>query len=151
VSVKRYMVSAQVIVDASPDRAYAVASDPDLIPQYENGISRIEVIEQVGPLERVVRSTLRIFGTERQFIYRYRYSPGRHYSGVQQEGAMVRGFFSFAFSATGAGTCIVHREGVFSRVPFAAATVGFLYFTLLGRNGISSELARLKHLIETTQ
>jgi hypothetical protein len=144
----RYSVAAEITVAASPERAYAVASAVDLVPIYENGISRIQVIEQISASERLVRSTLRILWFEAPFTYRYHYSPGHHYSGVQERGSVVRGFFSFSFRPVPGGTRIVHREGVFSRTPLVATILGWLYFQVLGRRGLGAELTKLKALIE---
>ncbi|HUP89379.1 MAG TPA: SRPBCC family protein [Longimicrobiales bacterium] len=146
--MNRYTVSAEIVVASSPERAYAVASSVDAIPVYENGILRIQVIEENGANERVGRSTLKILGLETPFTYRYRYSPGRHYSGVQEQGSVVRGFFSFSFTSVRGGTRIVHREGMFSRAPFAASVVGWLYYQLIARAGLNAELRKLKALIE---
>jgi hypothetical protein len=144
----RYMVSAEITAASSVERAYAVATDIELIPRYERGISRIEVIREISASERLVRTTLNVFGVPMRFVYRYRYSPHKRYSGVQEEGPIVRGFFSFSFAPTAGGTRIVHREGIVSRWAFVARLVGWLYFRVPGRNGLQSELVRLSQLIE---
>ena len=149
--VNRYSVSREIVVAGSPERAYAIASAVDLIPVYEDGISQIEVIKEISSAERLVRSTLRFLGFDIAFIYRYRYSPSHHYSGVQESGSVVRGFFTFSFGSVPGGTRIVHREGVFSRIPLAATVVGWIYFRIFARDGLETELEKLKALIEAPQ
>jgi hypothetical protein len=149
--VRRYMVSASITVRASTELAFTVASDPGMVLKYERGITRIDLVRDVSPSERVVRTHLRLLGISIPFEYRYRYSAGRHYSGVQEGNTFLRGFFSFSFEPAENGTRITHREGVSSRLPFVANVVGWFYFRLMGRDGIASELVQLKALIENIE
>jgi carbon monoxide dehydrogenase subunit G len=146
----RYQVREQVEVSAPVERVYAVAADPESVPRYAAEVARIEVVERIGPHAVRVRSHLRIGGLRLVFNYRYRYSPPRGYSGVQEGGALLRGYFTFSFRGEGARTTVVsHTEGILSPVPGLARLAGLVYFRLLGRGGMKRELAMLKQLAES--
>ena len=145
---RRYQVSERVLVGAPAERVYAVAADPETVPRYAAEVERIEVLERLGTRAARVRSHLRVAGVRLVFPYRYRYSPPRAYSGVQEGGALLRGYFTFSFRAEGARTLVSHTEGLLSSVPGLARLAGLVYFRLLGRGGMRRELAELKRLAE---
>ena len=145
---RRYQVCERVEVGAPVERVYAVASDPETVPRYAPEVERIEVVERCGARAARVRSHLRIAGLRLVFPYRYRYSPPLGYSGVQEGGALLRGYFAFSFHGDGARTHVSHTEGILSPVPGLARLAGFVYFRLLGRGGMARELASLKRLAE---
>jgi hypothetical protein len=149
VKIRRYIVSDTIVVNSSIDRAYEIASDPVMVPKYENGIVKIEVIDEISNSERLVRSHLKVLGITRPYIYRYRYSKNRHYSGHQEFGHFFRGFFSLSFKSISGGTQIYHKEGILSTWPFFASILGLIYFKVLSPSGVDSELKRLKYIIET--
>ena len=144
----RYQVRGRVEVAAPVERVYAVASDPETVPLYAAEVARIEVVERLGARAARVRSHLRVAGLRLVFPYRYRYSPPRGYGGVQEGGALLRGYFTFSFRGEGARTLVTHTEGILSPVPGLARVAGFVYFRLLGRGRVGRELESLKRLAE---
>ena len=135
-----YMVREQVEIDAPVERVYAVAADPEIVPTYAAEVERIEVVERPDEHAAVVRSHLRIGGLRFAHLYRYHYRAPTNYSGVQEGGRLLRGYFSFTFQPQGERTIVTHVEGISSPVPLLARLVGFVYFRLLSRGGLSEEL-----------
>ena len=96
----------------------------------------------------LVRSYVRVGRLTFAYLYRYRYRPPTHYSGVQESGRFLRGYFSLVFRSRGDRTLVSHAEGILSPVPFLATVVGFIYFRFLAGGGAKEELGRLKSLVE---
>ncbi len=147
-NVWRYQVCESLEVDAPVERVYAVASDPEMVPTYAPEVVRIEVVRRLSEHLVLVRSHLKVAGLTKGFLYRYHYRPPTHYSGVQEGGALLRGYFNLSFRPCGGGTTVSHTEGVLSPVPLLAWVGGFIYFHVLARGGMGEELGRLKRLVE---
>ena len=145
---RRYQVREELEVNASVERVYAVAADPACVPLYAPEIARIELIEKVSARTHLVRSHIRVGALTLASLYRYNYRPPTHYSGVQERGRLLRGYFSLTFQPRGGATLVAHTEGFISPVPFLARALGFVYFRLLARGGVRTELERLKQLVE---
>ena len=56
-------------IDAAVERVYALASDPDLVPNYAAEIDRIEVVKKMSDHRILVKSYLKIAGLTRGFLY----------------------------------------------------------------------------------
>ena len=147
--MRRYHVRECVLIDAPVERVYAVASDPEAVPVYAPEVVRIEVRERLGDGAARVTSHLRIGKLTFAWAYRYNYRPPTHYSGVQERGALLRGYFSFTFRPRGGRTEACHSEGLLSPVPLLARALGLLYFRVIARGGVREELDRLKRLVES--
>jgi hypothetical protein len=146
---RRYQVSDRIEIDAPVEQVYAAAVDPALVPVYAPEIVRIERLEKIGDGVELVRSHLKVGWLRFAHLYRYRYRPTSHYSGLQEGAGLFRGYFSLSFSARGEATIVSHSEGILSPVPGLARALGFLYFRVLARGGVGEELKRLKHLAES--
>jgi hypothetical protein len=146
--VWRYQVSESVLIDAPVDAVYALATDPQMVPSYASEVARIEVVKKLNEHLVMVMSYLKIAGITRGFLYQYHYRPPSHYSGVQQHGRLLRGYFNLRFTACERGTTVSHTEGVLSRIPLLAWLSGFLYFRIIARGGMAEELRKLKSLVE---
>jgi hypothetical protein len=149
VNIWRYQTGEQVEIDAPIDRVYAVASDPEVVPSYAPEIARIEVVERLSEHTVIVRSYLKVANLTLAYLYRYHYRAPTHYSGVQEHGKILRGFFTLAFTKRGDRTAVVHTEGFFSAIPCFAWIIGFIYFQIVARGGVAEELGKLKELIES--
>src|SRR5436305_1856564 len=147
-SVWRYQTRERVEIDASVERVYALASDPSVVPAYAPEVARIEVLQRLSTHAVLVRSHLKIAGLTFAQLYRYHYRPPTHYSGVQERGRLVRGYFNLTFGAKGDHTLVSHTEGITSTVPCLAWAAGFVYFRLLARGRMGRELDGLKQLVE---
>ena len=145
----RYEVRAEVEIDAPLEEVYAAASDPAVVPSYAEEIDRIEEFRRLSDGVVLVRSYFKVGWLTFGVFYRYHYRPPTHYSGVQEHKSFLRGFFTFRFRSCGHGTIVSHTEGIGSPVPLVAAIVGFIYFNIMARGGISRELRSLKQLVET--
>lgn len=148
-NVWRYQIDESLEVDAPVEQVYALASDPKIVPTYAPEVVRIEVVRKLGEHMVLVRSYLRVARLIFGFWYRYHYHPPTHYSGVQERGGLLRGYFSLRFQSHGSGTTVSHTEGMLSPVPFLAWGVGFIYFRIIARGGMREELGRLKNLVES--
>ena len=148
-NVWRYQTREQLEIDAPIERVYGVASDAAAVPTYAAEIARIEVLGRPDEHTALARSHLKLAGFTLAYLYRYHYRPPTHYSGVQERGKLLRGYFSFTFSPRGRGTLVSHTEGIVSRIPCAAWVAGFVYFRVLSRGRIGEELERLKCLVES--
>src|SRR5687767_9489511 len=147
---RSYEQRATITIAAPVERVYAIASDPLIVPEYAHEIRRIEILSDDGRGGREVRSHIRVLGLTVPFRYRYWYRPPVHYGGVQTRGALVQGYFTLRFRAVDENTTEVdHVEGIASRIPLLAAIVGWTWFTLLSRDGVGAELAKLKELVES--
>ena len=144
----RYQICDSVEIDAAVERVYALASDPNLVPNYAAEIDRIEVVKKMSDHRILVKSYLKIAGLTRGFLYQYHYRSPTHYSGVQLDGWLLRGYFNLSFRTSATGTTVSHTEGILSPVPLVAWLVGFVYFQLMTRGGIGQELSRLKGMVE---
>lgn len=144
----RYQVRDQIEIGAPVEQVYAVAADPEIVPSYASEIARIEVLERLNDHLALVRSHLRVCKLRFAYLYRYHYRPPTHYSGRQEHGRLLRGYFSFTFQSRDGRTVISHAEGILSPVPGLAGLVGFIYFRLLSRGGLKEELRALKNLVE---
>jgi hypothetical protein len=71
-----------------------------------------------------------------------------HYSGVQERGRFLRGYFNLTFRRDGNRTVVSHTEGILSAIPCLAWIAGFVYFRIIARGGVEEELGRLRCLIE---
>jgi hypothetical protein len=147
-NVWRYQICDSVNIDAGIERVYALASDPEMVPSYAAEISRIEVVKRMSDNRILVKSYLKIAGLTRAFLYQYHYRSPTHYSGIQQDGWLLRGYFNLSFRTCATGTTVSHTEGILSPVPLVAWLFGFVYFQLMTRGGIEEELSRLKRLVE---
>jgi hypothetical protein len=147
-NVCRYQISGRIHIDAPVEQAYARASDPELVPSYAPEIARIEIVERFTEQRVLVKSYLKLAGFTWGSLYQFHYRHPTHYSGVQESGGLLRGYFSFRFQPHDGGTTAVHTEGILSPIPFVAWIVGFIYFHILSSGGISAELERLKKLAE---
>ena len=147
-NVWRYQICDNVEIDAAVERVYALASDPNLVPNYAAEIDRIEVVKKMSDHKILVKSYLKIAGLTRGFLYQYHYRSPTHYSGVQQDGWLLRGYFNLSFRTCATGTTVSHTEGILSPVPLVAWLVGFFYFQFMTRGGIGQELSRLKGMVE---
>lgn len=145
----RYQLCGEVEIHAPLEQVYALTCDPVIIPSYAQEIDRIQKLGSVNSRGMLVRSYFKVALLTFGVLYRYRYRPPTHYSGVQERGSLLRGFFTFRFRSCQRGTKVSHMEGVGSSVPFVAPIVGFIYFKIIARGGIETELRRLKHLVET--
>jgi hypothetical protein len=148
-NVWRYQTRERLEIDAPVEHVYGVASDPKSVPSYAPEVARIEVLKRLGEGRVLVRSHLKIARMTFGFLYLYHYRAPTHYSGVQEKGALLRGFFTLTFSPRGDRTIVSHTEGLLSRVPFFAWVAGFIYFRVVARGGMGMELDRLKALVES--
>ena len=151
--MRRYQVRDQVEIDASVELSYATATDPQIVPLYVPEISRIVLVKKLSERLALVKSYLRVGKLTIPCLYRYHYRPPTHYSGVQERGWLIRGYFSFLFRRRGGRTIVSHVEGILSPIPGLARAVGFIYFRVLaGRGaGVKEELATLRNLVESRQ
>lgn len=148
-NIWRYQTAEQIEIDAAIGRVYAVASNPEIVPSYAPEIARIEVVERLSDHTVIVRSYLRVANVTRPYLYRYHYRAPTHYSGVQQYGKILRGFFTLNFTKRSNRTTVLHTEGFFSTIPCFAWIIGFVYFRVISRGGLAKELVRLKNLVES--
>ena len=146
--VRRYQVSERIEIGAPVEKVYALAADPRLVPSYAPEVVRIERVRKLSDRAELVRSYVRVGGLTFAYLYRYCYRPPTHYSGVQEGGRLLRGYFGLSFRPRGGGTLVSHAEGILSPVPGLARVVGFLYFRVLARGGVRDELESLKRLVE---
>jgi hypothetical protein len=144
----RYEVTDQIEVSAPVEEVYAIATDPQIVPSYAPEIARIELLQRLDERRVVVRSYLRVCKLTFIYLYRYHYLQPTHYSGVQERGSLLRGYFTFTFQSKGDRTVISHAEGILSPVPCLARLVGFVYFRGLTHQGLRAELRNLKNLVE---
>jgi len=147
--MRRYQLRDEIEINAPIEQVYALAADPESVPSYAPEIAKIELVKKLDERSALVRSHLRIAGLTFAQLYRYHYSPPTHYSGVQENGRLLRGYFSLAFQPRGERTIVSHSEGVLSSVPFLAKLAGFIYFRVLARGGLREELDKLKSLTES--
>lgn len=148
-NVWRYQICERLEISAPVEQVYALASNPEVVPSYAPEIARIEVLRRLSEHMVLVRSYLKLARLTFGFLYRYHYRPPTHYSGVQEGGGLLRGYFTLSFSSCGRGTTVSHTEGVLSTVPLLAWAVGFIYFRVMARGGMREELDRLKKLVES--
>lgn len=144
----RYQTREQIEIDAPIERVYAVAADPELVSSYAPEIDRIEVVKSLTEHSVMVRSYLKVAGLTVAFRYRNHYHAPTRYSGVQERGKFLRGYFNFFLKAQGSRTTVFHTEGILSAIPCLAWIAGFIYFRVLARRGMVEELGRLKELVE---
>jgi hypothetical protein len=147
-NVWRYQICARLEIDAPVEQVYILASNPEIVPSYAPEIARIEVVRRLSEHMILVRSYLKVARLTFGFLYRYHYRPPMHYSGVQEGGGLLRGYFTLSFRSCGSGTTVSHTEGVLSSLPLLAWIVGFIYFRIMARGGMGEELSRLKKLVE---
>ena len=147
-NIWRYQTRMSVEIAAPVERVYALASNPQVVPLYAPEIDKIEVISRLSNQKVLVKSYLKIAGITRPYFYVYHYRPPAHYSGVQQQGALMRGYFTLTFKTSARGTSVSHTEGILSPLPFVAWFIGFIYFHLISRDGMRDELDRLRTLVE---
>lgn len=144
----RYQICERLEINAPVERVYTVASDPEIVPSYAPEIARIEVLERLSEHLVLVKSYLKVAGLTLSHLYRYHYRPPTHYSGVQEGGKVLRGYFSLTFRAQGNRTVVSHTEGILSIVPCLAWVVGLIYFRVIARGGAEKELGGLKRMVE---
>ena len=147
-NVWRYQICASLEIEAPVEQVYALASDPEMVPSYAPEVARIEVVRRLSEHLVLGRSYLRVAGLTWGFLYQYHYRPPTPYSGVQEGGGLLRGYFTLSFRSCGRGTTVSHTEGVLSPIPLLAWISGFIYFHILARGGLGDELGRLKNLVE---
>jgi Polyketide cyclase / dehydrase and lipid transport len=148
-NIWRYQIRESVEIDAPVEQVYTLASNPEVVPVYAPEISRIEIVRRLTEHKVLVKSYLKVAGLTRAFLYLYHYGPPTRYSGVQQDGRFLRGYFTLSFRSSGTGTNVSHTEGILSPIPLVAWIVGFIYFHVMTRGGMREELGRLKSLAET--
>lgn len=146
--VRRYQAHERVEISAPIEQVYALASDPKIVPSYAPEVARIDLVKRLSPHLVIARSHLKIARLIFARLYRYHYHPPAHYSGVQEEGKLLRGYFSFSFQTRDNRTIVSHTEGIMSSIPCLAWIAGFIYFRILSRKGLAEELNRLKCLVE---
>src|SRR2546423_3047044 len=146
--MRRYQVYDEIEIVAPIEQVYAIAADPESGPSYVPEIARIELVNRLNERSALVRSYVRVGRLTFAYLYRYSYRPPTHYSGVQESGRFLRGYFSLVFRSRGDRTLVSHAEGILSPVPFLATVIGFIYFRLLAGVGAKEELGRLKSLVE---
>jgi hypothetical protein len=149
VKVRRYQTHERVEINAPIEQVYAVAADPEIVPSYALEIARIDLVKRLSPQSILALSHLKIGRLTFASLYRYHYRPPKHYSGVQEKGKLLRGYFSFSFQTQDKRTVVSHTEGIMSSIPGLAAIAGFIYFRILSRTGLAEELDRLKQLVES--
>ena len=142
-----YQVRGRIEITAPVERVYAVAADPEIVPAYAEEVVRIELVEKHDDRSALVRTHLRMGGLTFAHLYRYHYRAPTNYSGAQEGGGLLRGYFSFTFQPEGERTIVSHTEGISSPVPYLAGLAGFIYFRLLS-GGVREELSKLKSLVE---
>jgi hypothetical protein len=147
-NVWRYQTSHQLEIDAPIEQVYDTASSPDLVPSYAPEIARIEVEKRLSEHAVLARSYLKVAGLTLAYLYRYHYRPPTHYSGIQERGRFLRGYFNLTFRRNGNRTVVSHTEGILSAIPCLAWIAGFVYFRIIARGGVEEELGRLRCLIE---
>jgi hypothetical protein len=147
--LRRYQTCERVEINAPVERVYTIAADPRAVPHYAPEVERIEVLERLGDHAVLVRSHLKVARLTFSFLYRHHHDPPAHYSGVQEGGKILRGYFTLTFQPSGEKTIVSHTEGIASRIPCLAKVVGFIYFRILARGGIGEELRGLKRLVES--
>ena len=145
----RYEVSDQIEVCAPVEEVYVIATDPEVVPSYAKEIARIELVKRLDERRALVRSHLRVCKLTFTYLYRYYYRSPTHYSGVQERGSLLRGYFNFTFQSSRKGTVVSHAEGILSPVPCLAWLVGFAYFRVLTHEGLKEELRNLKRVVES--
>lgn len=145
----RYQVSRRVRIDAPRQRIYALATDPRTIPRFSREVRSLTLLDPPGPIRRA-RCRIRIApGLAVPARYRYHYRGPAAYAGVQTHAPLVRSYFAFSFRDRGrAGTEVHHIEGFRASIPLLAPILGWLYFTLLNRHGLRTELDLLRLLAE---
>jgi hypothetical protein len=148
VRMRRYQVSDRIEIRAPVEQVYATAADPGLVPSYAPEVVMIERVRKISDRVELVRSHVKVGGLTFAYLYRYCYRPPTHYSGVQEGGGLLRGYFSLSFRPRGRGTQVTHAEGFLSPVPGLARALGFLYFRVLARGGVRDELESLMRLVE---
>ena len=144
----RYQICERLEIDAPVEQVYDIASDREVVPSYAPEVARIEVVRRLSGHTVLARSYLKVARLTFGFLYRYHYRPPTHYSGVQEAGGLLRGYFTLSFMPRGGGTVVSHTEGILSPVPLLAWVVGFIYFHVVARGGMGEELGRLKNLVE---
>ena len=147
-NVWRYQISKSLEIDAPVEQVYALASDPKMVPSYAPEVARIDVVRRLSEHIVLVKSYVNVAGLTCGFLYQYHYRPPKHYSGVQEGGGLLRGYFTLSFKSCGRGTTVSHTEGLLSPIPLLAWISGFIYFHILARDGMAEELGRLKNLVE---
>lgn len=147
-NIWRYQTKSTAEIAAPVEQVYALASNPEMVPRYAPEIDKIEVVTKLSDQKVLVKSYLKIAGMTRAFLYVYHYRPPTHYSGVQQQGGLMRGYFTLTFRSSASGTTVSHTEGISSPLPFVAWFVGFVYYHLISRDGMRDELERLRCLVE---
>lgn len=147
-NVWRYQICERQEIDAPVEVVYAIASDPEMVPSYAPEVTRIEVVRRLREHMVLVRSYLKIAGLTLSQLYRYHYRAPSHYSGVQADRFLLRGYFTFSFRQCGNVTSVCHTEGILSSIPLLAWIVGFIYFRILTRGDMGEELGRLKNMVE---
>ena len=149
-NVWRYQICQHQRIDAPVEQVYALASNPQIVPSYAPEIARIEVVERLSEHMVLVRSYLKVVRLTFGFLYRYHYRPPTYYSGVQEGKGLLRGYFILSFKSCGSSTDVSHTEGMLSPIPLLAWIVGFVYFQIMARGGMTEELGRLKNIVESS-
>ena len=145
----RYQTCEELEIDAPIERVYLFASDPETVPAYAPEIARIDVVERLSGHMVLVKSYPKVAWLTFGCLYRYHYRAPTHYSGVQERGRILRGYFTLTFRSQGEHTIVSHTEGVLSPIPCLAWLAGFTYFRIMARGGLGEELERLKCLVES--
>lgn len=140
-----YTKTNQIFIAAKPAEVYRIAADPEKVPEYENGILKIE-IDSFSKNVALGRSTLSLGFFSITSNYKFHYSAPGFYSGEQIDGRLVNAFFTLSFSEEADGTRVKHVEGLKSNLPFIARLLAFIF---LSESKIAKELLRLKTLVET--
>src|SRR5918911_3889553 len=102
-NVWRYQVCERLEINAPAEQVYILASNPELVPSYAPEIARIEVVKRLSEHTVLVRSYLKVARLTFGFLYRYHYRPPTHYSGVQEGGGLLRGYFTLRFQPSVGG------------------------------------------------
>src|SRR5438128_1602710 len=132
---RKYQARSRIHIDAPIEVVWQFATDPQNIPRYADDVAQVEVVDRSDTRAYVV-SHLRLGPFTVKYPYVYHYREPRLYSGIQERGKLLRGFFTFHFCADEQGTTIDHAEGIVSSIPGMAWLAGFVYFRFLSRDGV---------------
>ncbi len=144
----RFQARATRTIDAPLERVWAITADPDAAPRFAPEIRRLEDRGPADDGDRLMRCYMRAGPIRYSALFRYRRRDGRLWSGRQVGRGVLGGYFAFALHRAGDGTRVTHVEGVRSRLPGVAGTVGWIYYRVLRRRKLERELDRLAALCQ---
>jgi hypothetical protein len=118
---RRYQVRDELVISATPERIFDVATDASLVPLYADEIHSIDVLER-NDRNASVRSVLKVAGMRIPFRYRYHYrrptARGRLGSRMPRASrAESRGSPGCAESSTSASSAVEISARSFNGLP----------------------------------